>query len=245
MARLCNRGVLINALDPDFPDEPNYTLGEDLGGYDTIFLDGTDDTKVLKYFMAYTDRCKNEANILKKLSDSGFTPRYYGTYSCGEKHKPTYVVMDKIEGSNLLNTMEEFITQEKRTNPSVKKPEMVIHFISQYMDEIYDLYNRLLDLGVIQTDLYLQNIMLSPSGKLYFIDFEFATDVGETVPLEYRVTKEQLMQNLIDRKETNKLNTYLTRVDASGKKSKKKTRKHPRRKNRKTRRTRRTKRRLH
>jgi serine/threonine protein kinase len=239
---LCKTSETHRSLDPDVRDVGDiYTLGEDLGGYDTIFVDANDETKVIKFFSTYNSNCKNEAHILKKLNDTGVTPKYYGVYACNESNKPTYVVMERIMGYDLLYLLEQHISQERSRNPAIKKEMITIQFVERYLDEIYEIYNKLLDLGVIQNDLYLQNIILNnDDGKLYFIDFEYSIDVGEPIPIEYRVSKEQLLENLVNRKPIHKLNTYATETRGLGKgKGKGKTQKIARRSRNKRKRTRR------
>ena len=69
-----------------------------------------------------------------------------------------------------------------------------------------------MDLGIIQNDLFLQNIILGNDGKIYFIDFEFSIDVGENIPIEYRITKAQLLENLVNKKKIYKYDSYLNRT---------------------------------
>ena len=208
---LCKSGEEIISLDPSFTNGNVYTLGEELGEYPTIFLDENDESKIIKYFWMYDNKCKNEGIILKKLNDSGFTPKYYGTYTCNESHKPVYIVMERIMGNNLFELLKEYIiTEKKKENFNRKNAE--IQFVEQYLDEIYMLYNVFMDLGIIQNDLFLQNIILGNDGKIYFIDFEFSIDVGENIPIEYRITKAQLLENLVNKKKIYKYDSYLNRT---------------------------------
>jgi serine/threonine protein kinase len=208
---ICKTGEVL-ALDPLFTNGDRYTLGEDLEGSGKIFIDTDDELIAIKYFPEYNDRCINEGIILKRLNDSGFTPKYYGTYTCKDNLKPVYVVMDRIMGEDLLFLLTKYINIEKKNTETFDKVSNTIQFIIPYIDEIYRLYNLLMDRGIIQTDLYLQNIILGNDGRIYLIDFEFAKDVGEYIPFEYRLTLEQVLENLVTRKPTHKYNAYLTRT---------------------------------
>jgi serine/threonine protein kinase len=115
-------------------------------------------------------------------------------------------------GEDLLFLLTKYINIEKKNTETFDKVSNTIQFIIPYIDEIYRLYNLLMDRGIIQTDLYLQNIILGNDGRIYLIDFEFAKDVGEYIPFEYRLTLEQVLENLVTRKPTHKYNAYLTRT---------------------------------
>lgn len=210
---LCAGDVI--SLDPEFTNGHLYTLGDYLDdGGETIRVDATDENIIIKSFYKYDYRCKNEGNILKLLNNSDFTPKYYGTYACEEPYKIVYVVMERIIGRDLLALLSIYINNQKKDpiKKSLKLAEISMPFVVQYIDEIYRLYNVMFDRGIINLDLYLQNIILGDNGQLYFIDFEFAVYVGESIPLEYRLTIEQLLENLVNRKSIHKPHSYLTRL---------------------------------
>lgn len=196
------------SLDPLFQDGNRYEFGENLGEgdniYEKIHLEKNDENIVIKFFYNYYNGM-NEGYILNKLNDCGFTPKYYGTYSCyreNQSSKPVYVVMERIKGYNLLDLLFNYLEQEKiNKKEDFNKTDTSKEFIDKYIDEIYQLYNLLMDRGIIHTDLYLQNIILNnPRDKLYFIDFEYAKDIGEYIPPEKRLSQEQLFKNLLKRK---------------------------------------------
>jgi serine/threonine protein kinase len=137
----------------------------------------------------------HEYKILKLLEHTGFTPKLYGFYKCnGDRAKlksfqpdsKMYIVMEKIEGHDLLELIR---------NPSGAGK----HIIDDHIDEIYRLYNILMDKGFIHTDLFLQNIILS-RGKIYFIDFEYVINTQKSIPLTDRLSFQQLKENLIKNK---------------------------------------------
>jgi len=136
----------------------------------------------------------HEYKILKLLEHSGFTPKLHGFYTCnGDKAKLTsfqshsrmYIVMEKIKGYDLLELVR---------NPTIGKK-----IIDAYIDEIYRLYNILMDKGFIHTDLFLQNIILSDD-KIFFIDFEYVMNTTKSIPLSDRLSLQQLKENLIKNK---------------------------------------------
>jgi serine/threonine protein kinase len=208
---LCGRGD----FESIFPvgGEDIYTFGEELSSSEgeilseNVFTDKNDDTKIIKVFHEDSTRSRNEYTILQKLEHTGFTPRLYGVYKCNNK---IYVVMDRINGVDLSFLRDAYVKKEKRIDPKKTKVFIETEFINIYISEIYEKYNILMDLGIIPKDLYLQNIMLGEDNQIYFIDFEYSIDVGENIPTEYRLTIEQLIQNLLKRKGVYTYDLYLT-----------------------------------
>ena len=60
---LCKSGEEIISLEPSFTNGNVYTLGEELREYSTIFQMKNDESKIIKYFWMYDNKCKNEGII--------------------------------------------------------------------------------------------------------------------------------------------------------------------------------------
>jgi len=188
---LCNYSEIFEGTTDD-----TYTLGEIIidGG---VYIDKYDPSKIIKVL----NYGMHEYYILKMLEHLGFTPEIYGLYSCSKKNsKIMYVVMERIDGTDLLHLLEEEYERNIQENRSTKSKDITFRFVSRFIDEIYELYIILLENGLIHQDLYLQNIILGNNGKVYFIDFEHVIDVGHPVPLSDGLSKEELFENIINRK---------------------------------------------
>lgn len=176
-----------NLCDRDYQG-PNdkYTLGEIIID-GVVYVDKNDTSKIIKVIKKEN---LQEYKVLKKLEHTGFTPIVYGLYDCSENDKTVYLVMERISGTDLFEYISE--QQDRGVNRQT--------IISSFIDEIYEKYNRLLDMGIIHVDLFLQNIILGENGKIYFIDFEHSIYTSKSVPLSDRLSKEKLLANLIKRK---------------------------------------------
>lgn len=104
-----------------------------------------------------------------------------------------YMVMQQLPGRDLQQIYEEI-------NERSPDPEKII---DEYMDEIFDKYTRISDVGVILYDLYARNIMVNetakPGEKIFFIDFDptLTTIADRPISAENRFTKEQLRNRIV------------------------------------------------
>jgi len=209
---LCNYSEIFEGTTDD-----TYTLGEIIidGG---VYIDKYDPSKIIKVL----NYGMHEYYILKMLEHLGFTPEIYGLYSCSKKNsKIMYVVMERIDGTDLLHLLEEEYERNIQENRSTKSKDITFRFVSRFIDEIYELYIILLENGLIHQDLYLQNIILGNNGKVYFIDFEHVIDVGHPVPLSDGLSKKELFENIINRKPIHNPNPANYRNISGGKYEKK------------------------
>jgi predicted Ser/Thr protein kinase len=92
-----------------------------------------------------------------------------------------YMVMEKIEGTSL--------------------DKLPVEIIVMLIDRIYEVYNLFCDKGYILHDLLDRNIMLTKSGRIYFIDFDpnFVQHTKKSVELSKRFSKEKLLNRLSSR----------------------------------------------
>ena len=201
-------------------NDDKYTLGEIIidGG---VYVDKNDTSKIIKVLQK---RNLQEYKILKQLEHTGFTPKVYGLYDCAEHDKIVYLVMEKIPGVDLFEYVPKRQKELKKEGLDVSRETVISNFI----DEIYEKYNRLLDMGIIHSDLFLQNIILGENGKIYFIDFEHSIHSSKSVQLSDRLSKEQLLENLVTRKfihNPNPNNKYVNKMGGGKTNFRKKSRK--------------------
>jgi serine/threonine protein kinase len=190
---LCNPPYDINK-----PENDIYTLDAELSTHEytdipvNIYTDALHPDVIIKIVQN-----PHEYKILKLLEHTGFTPKIYGFYKCNgdpaklksfQRNSKMYIVMEKLEGHDLLEL--------------VRGPAG-LDILNDHIEEIYLLYNILMDKGFINTDLFLQNIILS-HGKIYFIDFEYVINTQSAIALTDRLSIQQLKETLIRGKKIKK-----------------------------------------
>jgi serine/threonine protein kinase len=194
--------------DIDIPENDIYTIDRELETHEhtdnpiNIFTDEQHPNVIIKQV-----KNPHEYKMLKLLEHTGFTPKLYGFYKCNgdraklksfQKDSTMYIVMEKMDGPDLLELIRgEEARERERAIKEVRPIQNVSGpIVDMYIDQIYKLYNILMDKGFIHTDLFLQNIILS-RGRIYFIDFEYVDNTQQSIPLVDRMSLEQLRGTLI------------------------------------------------
>jgi len=182
-----------------------YTLGEH--AYPGIYADKTNPDVLIKII-----RQKGEFDLAKYLEVHDFVPKVLGFFDCTNNHQVVkysfqqqrikahnWANPDNVKdlGSLSYETKEQkvlYMVMERIDGKSLAE----VDNLSQYIDEIYRLYNILADKGITLDDLAARNILLSKKGKIYFIDFEpvYTTITHSAIPLSKRVSKETLLKML-------------------------------------------------
>ena len=119
---------------------------------------------------------EKEARILKKLEHTGYVPQFIDLFDEWE-HK--FLVEEFLEGINLFHhTLENVIDYtylEQMDAPAFTRA--IVDLIEKLANAIQVIHNA----GIILRDFTNNNAIVSPDGKITFIDFEMAFDVTEDV----------------------------------------------------------------
>jgi serine/threonine protein kinase len=108
-------------------------------------------------------RALQEARILASLDHPGI-PRFYGLI---EDDIQSFVIMDYIEGETLAQYLKSFL--DRGTLP----PQKQVLRIGMQLSEILN-YLHTRSLPITFHDVKPENVMLTPDGRLYLIDFDIA-----------------------------------------------------------------------
>jgi hypothetical protein len=126
--------------------------------------------------------------------------------------KVNYLVMERFIGTTL-----QYILFFENEEPRFSFQE-TMQIVGKYIDKIYEYYNILCDRGYKLNDLFSRNIIITNNDDVMFIDFgpdlvevyvnnklktyeeyykENEYSPIQTIPIEYRLTSEMLLQQLI------------------------------------------------
>lgn len=119
-------------------------------------------------------RLGREARYLKRLSDLDVIPEFHEHITCWEHH---FVVQEYVPGETLHRTVVQQypnIYPEHATMGAAEYTAWALGIIEQVDAGIRAIHER----GVVFGDLHPKNILVRPDGRIAFLDFELATDVG-------------------------------------------------------------------
>jgi hypothetical protein len=209
--KLCD--ILVDQSNDDV-----FTLGDNV--YRGIYVDKHNPNVLIKIIQD-----KNEYILSKLLEHNDFIPKVYGYYKCKKYISvPKYTLeQQRIKAYNMYHPNDQRDLGEiKYDNSREDFPQYLvmerirgdtlvnlnIDTIKNYIDEIYRLYNILADKGFILEDLAARNIIISHTGKVYFIDFdpELTNNTLNSIPISKRLSKEKLEKILIDELKEEQLN---------------------------------------
>jgi hypothetical protein len=188
--------------------DDNYELGEKM--FINLYKDLNNPNVLIKTIFN-----KNEYSLAKLLEHTGFVPKVYGYFECKFITKiPKYTIQqERIKAYNKFHpndqqelgeikyqdkeSFEKYMVMEKIDGTTLIDTNT--DTIIQHIDEIYRLYNILCDKGFILDDLFARNIIVSNTGKIYFIDFDpnFTFNTLRSFPLARRYTKEKLLKRIL------------------------------------------------
>lgn len=115
------------------------------------------------------EQFQTEAKLLAKL-DHANLPKVFDFFTEGSD---CYLVMDLIEGRDLARVLHDAAQQPLPENE-------VLHWIRQVMDALTYCHTQ----GIIHKDIKPANVVVTPSGKVYLVDFGIAkSSVGATTVL--------------------------------------------------------------
>ena len=146
---------------------------------------------IIKRLFSTSKEYKITKLISKKIPN--ISPKVYGYYNCEPKSKNgtwnTYMVIEKFKGHTLL------IAKNKKEG---------IKTIKKHFNEIWTIYQKLCKQGILFSDLYARNIILTPDNSIRVIDFGDDFSVNPTlifkgpVPRHKRKTKAELKFDIIE-----------------------------------------------
>ncbi|MCC5897474.1 MAG: protein kinase [Phormidium sp. BM_Day4_Bin.17] len=154
----------------------NRLLGS--GGFGKTFeaLDGRN-LKVIKVLFKNHPKAvtlfQQEAKVLSRLEHPGIpkvNPDGYFTYTPPYSEEPVHcLVMEKIEGLNLVEWLEQ------RNNKPIDKKQTV-----EWLEQLVEILEQVHQQHYFHRDIKPQNIMRRPTGQLVLIDFGTAREVTGT-----------------------------------------------------------------
>ncbi|MFP4219712.1 MAG: protein kinase domain-containing protein [Phormidium sp.] len=116
---------------------------------------------------------QQEAKVLSRLEHPGIPkvdPDGYFTYTPPDSDDPVHcLVMEKIEGLNLVEWLEQ------RNNKPIDKKQTV-----EWLEQLVEILEQVHQQHYFHRDIKPQNIMRRPSGQLVLIDFGTAREVTGT-----------------------------------------------------------------
>lgn len=123
-------------------------------------------------------RLLRERDFLKKLAGSGVVPDLYEYFTCWEHH---FLVEEYIEGDTLGRL---FVMRYPLIHPEV--PEEAIGEYTAWaldvLDKVRTGLSTLHNAGIAFGDLHPQNIIVTPSGSIRFVDLEMASYLVDKIP---------------------------------------------------------------
>ena len=161
--------------------EDKYTLGKLV--FRGIYEDKYDKNIYIKILFD-----KKEYELTKLLEVSGFTPKVYGYFYCDNvvtmpdytKEQADILMHNRKYPEDIKDIGElkyrefpdlvRYMVMEKISGKALVFYDKAT--VEKHIDEIYRLYNVLLDKGYVLNDFAARNIILSDEGKIYFIDFD-------------------------------------------------------------------------
>ena len=171
-----------------------YKLSEEIGhgfvgvAYEVCRINNCD--YVLKVEQLWGDRKENtEGQIGKKAGEMNIGPKVYDYGIC------------KNKGGDIVN----WVLMEKVTGKTLSK---MYPYDPRYIVEALEKYYKLAKAGTPQRDLKGDNIMITPSGRLYILDYGMAM---EKFPTEEELKKHMsAIANLLINSLTSKFGEYST-----------------------------------
>lgn len=116
------------------------------------------------------ERLAHEAEVLNDLQDTGYAPRYFGTFQAWEHH---YAVMEHIPGHDLKRTWM-LRTPVLKPHPWELSQKGYLEWLSTTVSELDRAVSVFHDRGWLLGDIHPKNVIMRDGVHPVFIDFEFA-----------------------------------------------------------------------
>ena len=120
------------------------------------------------------ERLENESRVLVKLLDLTCVPRFLDKCKVWEHH---FLVQERIEGATLLN---EIIARYPHVHSNVSSADLqsYVDWGEAIFEKLREAVGEIHARGIRIGDLHPSNIILSPSGRVVFVDLECASDIA-------------------------------------------------------------------
>ncbi|WP_167284895.1 class III lanthionine synthetase LanKC [Marilutibacter alkalisoli] len=155
-------GGVYEAIDQLTGDE--VVIREERGGMSILDLNAQDDS----------DAIMKEARIVKRLSETGYVPRFVDVF---KEWKNWFLVTEKVDGESLWGHSMNFYFEREG-----KPPGEAFSELREIMIGIATGLSAVHRAGVVLRDVTRNNVLVTRDGGIKFIDFEFSHEIDDEGP---------------------------------------------------------------